>query len=462
MRRVGQVVLGAILALVMLMPARAAEEPRDEPLGEDEQLDPRWDTSGRFYLYFRGGENLIVNDEFVQDVDFDTPDGINFNLGVGIGYDIDRHWSVEIEGDGTEPDLRDQRTGRKINEFSNITLIPAARFRWPIGDGRFVPYLVGGVGISLNDVNDSANLRLKVKAQETNVVGTLGIGFDYFLTENVSVGFVTQSFIHSDIATSFKNSDDPSQNRSGSANLTSVAFLGHIRLYPGQNAASEGGLKWLVADHGPFDDGQRRYYLMALAGTHQFFNDGVGGDVTMEAPGGANWALGGAGGVNLTKHWGFEIGLWNTDVNLNAPGLGKFGELSNFTVMPQARYRWQFLQGRLVLFGTGGVGVAWNAVNDQRDTLPKFYGGNKVTTARSPRVIVQDVVLAGSIGAGIEYFLNSNLSVALSLPYNMYADAHTKVQQRDLSTGQPIGKASYSSVKYSGLTPQLQIRAYLP
>jgi len=434
--------------------AAVEEEPQ-------QQLDPRWDTSGRFYLYFRGGENLIVDDEFVDDVEFDTPNGINFNLGVGIGYDIDRHWSVEIEGDGTEPDLRDQRTGRKINEFSNITLIPAVRFRWPIGDGRFVPYAVGGVGMSINDVNDSANLRLKVKAQSTNVVGTLGLGFDYFLAENVAVGFVTQSFIHSDISTSFRNTDDPSQNRSGSANLSSVAFLAHIRLYPGQNAASEGGLKWLHADHGPFDEGQRRYYLMALAGTHQFFNDGVGGDVTMEAPGGANWTLGGAGGVNLTEHWGFEIALFNSDPNLNAPGLGKFGELSNFTVLPQARYRWQFLQGRLVVFGTGGVGVAWYTVNDQRDTLPKF-SGNNVTTARSPRVTVDDVVIAGSVGAGIEYFLNSNLSVALSLPYTMYGNAHTKVQQRSLATGQPVGKASYSSVKYSGLTPQLQIRAYLP
>jgi opacity protein-like surface antigen len=450
-------VLGAVQVLVLAVAAAAwaaAEEP-------GQQLDERWDTSGRFYIYFRGGENLLIDDEFTPDVEFDTPNGINFNLGVGLGYDIDRHWSIEIEGDGTEPDIRDERTGLKVSEFSNITLIPAVRFRWPIGDGRFVPYAVGGVGMSINDVNDTANLRIKVRAEDTNVVGTLGVGFDYFLTENVSVGFATQSFIHSDIDTSFENTDDPKQDRSGTANLTSVAFLAHIRLYPGQNAASDGGLGWLLADHGPFDEGQRRYYLYALAGTHQFFNDDVGGDVTMEAPGGANWLLGGAGGLNLTHHWGFEIQLFNTETNLNAPGFGKFSEFSNFTVLPQARYRWQFLDGRLVLFGTGGVGVSFNVVNDQRQTLPKFVGGNRVTTGRTPKVDVDGTTLAGGIGAGIEYFLNRNLSIAISVPYYIYQNIHTKVQQRSLS-GQPVGKASYSSIKYSGIGPQLQIRAYLP
>jgi len=46
-----------------------------------------------------------------------------------------------LKAQGTESDVRSDSLG-KLEEYSNIVMVPTHRFRWPLGpDRRLVPYL---------------------------------------------------------------------------------------------------------------------------------------------------------------------------------------------------------------------------------------------------------------------------------------------------------------------------------
>src|SRR5262245_23525157 len=125
--------VGALCALAC---AAWAEEPQD---GRTTRLD----DSGRLYLQALSGANFVLDTPFAGDVDISkNPDDV---LGGAIGYNIDRSWGLELQIQGTEPDLRSASHG-KIRELSIITAVPAVRYRWHLADDRLVPYVTGGIG----------------------------------------------------------------------------------------------------------------------------------------------------------------------------------------------------------------------------------------------------------------------------------------------------------------------------
>jgi opacity protein-like surface antigen len=242
-------------------------------------------------------------------------------------------------------------------------------------------------------------------------------------------------------------------------NLTSVALLVHIRLFPGQQGSPDGSKRrrLLIADHGPFDTEERRYYLYGAAGDMIFLDDEFGGGVLLQAPGGANWLLGGGLGVNLDRRWGLEVQLVNSDPNMKIGVIGQFAEMSNFVVLPQVRYRWHLRGGRLVPFVMAGIGVTFNDINDRRSVVDVYPSG----VQRTPVVDVDGTSVVGSVGIGIEYFLNHNLSFGLALPFYFYPDWDTSVQQRGPNGGL-IGSPVESSMNFSGLAPMVRLTAYIP
>jgi opacity protein-like surface antigen len=325
-----------------------------------------------------------------------------------------------------------------------------------------VPFLTAGLGFSLNDVNDSSKPRIKIKGDDSTIAGTLTAGFDYFLVPNVAVGGSVHSWIYPDMDTSVIIRDDFNRvifTDESKMNLTSVALLVHIRLFPGQAASADGSRsrRLFLADHGPFDTEERRYYLYGTAGNMIFLDDDFGGGISLQSPGGVNWLLGGGLGVNLGRRWGLEVQLVNSDPNMKTGAIGKFAEMSNFVVLPQVRYRWQFLDGRLVPFVMAGIGVTFNDINDRRSVVDVYPSD----VERTPLVDVDGSSVVGSVGVGIEYFLNHNLSFGLAVPFYFYPDWDTSVQQRGPNGGL-IGSPVESTMNYSGPAPMARLTAYIP
>ena len=106
---------------------------------------------------------------------------------------------------------------------------------------------------------------------------------------------------------------------------------------------------------------------------------------------------------------------------------------------------------------TAGLGVALKNINDRRTMVDEFGKGAR----RTPAVEVDETSIAGAIGVGIEYFLNHNISVAFALPFYIYPDWDTSVQQRNKAGG-PVGPLVRSSYNFSGVTPMVRLTAYIP
>lgn len=454
--------LAAIVTLGAVDAARAepeADAPAASKRPSESSRERYWDAQ-RFYFWFQTGETAIVDQHVVGDIRFDTPNGINVMLGGGGGYNIDENWSVEFQGHGTEPDLRSKSLG-KVREFSNITLLPSARFRLPIDGGPWVPWLSAGAGWSMNDVNDDANSRVNLEGDESTVAGSVAVGLDYFISSNVALGLSVQGLIYPDQNATFtyRNANNRITRRAQDEfNLSSINTLAHIRLFPGQQGSPDGkkNRTFLFADEGPFDTDEVRLYLYLFGGhTQQFAND-FGGPLTLEAPGDFNATLGGALGINIDRHWGAEIQLMNTDPNMEGSPYGKIAEVSNFTVLPMARFRWPFLGGRLVPSIRAGVGYATFEINDKRGWVDVLnFNGTAARSVHTPAVSVQSPSVAGSVQPALEYFLNHNLSIGVSLPLYLYPNADTTVKE----VGKPRVKGS---TNLSGIAGLLEIRSYLP
>lgn len=464
MRQVGGTRMGSWSGVLVLAVAAALIAPGvvaadDHEASTEERTERYWDAK-RFYFWFQTGHTAILDEHVVDDVDFATPNGINVVLGGGGGYNLDENWSLELQGHGTEPDVRSVTYG-KVTEFSNITILPGVRFRWPIDGGPWVPWISAGIGGSLNDVNDTANARIKLETEDTTIAGSVAIGFDYFLGDNVAVGLSFQSLIYPDQEVTYQVRNDRGRviiNDRDDMNLTSVNALAHLRIFPGQQGSPDGRKKrrFLFADEGPFDTDDIRGYFYLFGGHTEMFHTEFGGPIEMEAPGDFNATLGGGLGFNFDRHWGAEVQLMNTDPNMDGHPYGKFAELSNFTVLPMVRFRWPFLDGRLVPFVRAGVGAAFFEINDKRGNIdiPNF-DGTSARTVQTPQVSVRNRSVATSVQFGLEYFLNRNLSFGVSVPLYIYPELDTRVKE----VGKPLQRGK---VDFSGVGGLLEIRAYLP
>jgi opacity protein-like surface antigen len=439
-----------LCALVLAVPTGtwAEETPAAAPA-------PALDDTGRLYFDFVTGMNFTLDEHFAGDVDVSAePDLL---LGGSVGYNISRHWGVELQFQGGEPDLRSASRG-KIREISVITVVPAARYRWHLLEDRLVPYITGGVGASFSDVNEDAKPFTRADSDATTIVGSLSAGFDYFVSQNVAVGLEGRYLIHpnQDAEVSFQ------AGRGGrvthfmdSLNLTSISLLAQIRFFPGQQAGPDGDRTLFLADHGPFDTDERRFYLAGFFGYDFLFDKNAGGGVKLRDKGGDfNITKGGAIGVNFDGHWSAEVQLLETPLTLRTNDLSKIAEVDDTAILPTLRYRVPLLGGRLVPFLSAGLGVGYLIVNDPRVVVEVPNGRGGAREVRSPKWDPESPRIVGSVGAGVEYFLNHHLSVGLYTPFHFYQGADTTVRFAN-------GKTLTGKADFTGFLTLLQLKAYL-
>jgi opacity protein-like surface antigen len=459
-RRLGRVAGAAVLAAAVLArPAAPADEApaTDGAPAPDEGL-PIHDT-GRFYFYIQNGHRFLLDDHVVSDADFTQPNGFDYVLGGGGGYNLTDHWSLEFQAHGTEIDLRSESLG-KLEEYSNITMMPAVRFRWPLGrERRVVPFVSGGVGWSLNDDNDQHKPKVKIEADDGTIVGSLAAGLDYFLNPNVAIGFSAHSLIYPDQEARITVRDQANRitfDRETSFNQSSISLLAHVRLFPGQpgTPGNPGLRRLLFADHGPFDTDERRVYLYALGGHTAMFDRDFGGDVEFADPGDFNATLGAGIGVNLDRHWGVELQFFDVAPNIDATPFGKFNEVDNLTFLILGRFRWPCMRDRLVPWVTAGLGAGTFDLNDSRSFVDVQLRQGGAVTGRPPGLGIDSTAFAGQVGVGVEYFLNHHLSVGVAVPVYLYTDLSTRIERNNRP---PVG----GSANFSGVAPQVQVKAYL-
>ena len=407
-----------------------------------------WDT-GRLSLDFMAGQSWLLDDKVAPGITLKGPGGPNPLLGGSIGYAISEHWGIELQAQFTEMDVRSD-AGDKLAEYANLTLMPVARFRWPVGDGRWVPWATGGIGASFNEPNDRTSATTSIRTEGTTIAGTLAVGIDYFLTDDVVLGVGLHSFIYPDQDTEVTSRDSQGRvtHTNGTLNYTSLALLGHVRMLLGEAAGDGRPRRLFFADRGPFDTGERRFYGVGLFGAQRLVDDGFGGDVSVKTAS-STATVGGALGMNFDAHWGAEVQMLVVDRILEATGRGKLGELSTWTVVPTLRFRYPFLDGRLVPFWTAGVGLGFVRPNDHQ---PYFVSD---PTLRTPSVFAGGPGVVGTVGVGIEYFLNRHLSAGLAIPVQFGPGVGTTVTY-------PGGAPVHGHFTGTSVGATFRLTAYVP
>jgi outer membrane protein W len=414
-----------------------------------------FDDSERLYFWFESGMNFTLQRHFAGDIRVVPQSAVELNLGGGVGYNINEHWGVEFQANGVDPWLRSESLGA-VKRIAVMNFVPAVRYRWHLYDGQLVPYLTGGVGVSTNDVHGNFSPFASASSTQTTVVGSLSAGFDYFISENVAAGLDFRSVIHPSqdaVATYINPRTGRIREIDDSTNLTALSLLAHIRVFPGQPLGAEGGRKFFLADHGPFDTDEMRGYVTGLFGYDFIWDKNAGSGVHLRDKGGdANLTKGGAVGMNFDGNWGAEVQLLWTMLNIRQATGPRFAKLDVFEVLPVLRYRYPLLDGRLVPFLIGGIGTAFLDTSEDR---PNFESRDGRQVIVYPHFDPGGPAIVGVLGVGIEYFLNHHLSVGLIVPVHIYSTVDTSLKRTGHQT-------QTGTADLTGVEPMLQLKAYIP
>ncbi len=340
-------------------------------------------TKPRTYLGLRGADSNPVTD-------------IHDAWGVSFGQDLSPHLSLELAGDCYEKSF--QPSGHPVlGEYAIWAFVPQMRLRYPLLHGRLIPYVLGGVGGAFTEFNDRKphGFGHEIRTDSSAAIGSIGAGLDYFVSRNITLGF---EFKYLASTRQHASVDGQSSALFASAPLLMVSIRVHS---PELDSAP------LLNDDGA---PSTRWYFGPRIGGARLVRDSIFPHVQAKPEpsafsGGFNQLFGFVAGLNAGRHWSGEISFEGFETVLDVEGLGPVGEYAVFAVLPQVRLRLPQLNGRLVPYGLAGVGLGYSEFNDR-----KPRGANLKIEGESFGV-------SASLGAGLEYFLTSNLSVHLESRY---------------------------------------------
>ena len=355
------------LALVILSAAPASAQDSERP---------------RYYLHLRGQDTNPITE-------------VHDHWGLSLGANLGRWWGAELSMDTFERHI--DRHGHTIGEYGVVGLIPQVRLRYPLLGDRLVPYVVGGVGVALTEFNDSKP-RIPASdvrgASKTLPVATLGVGIEYYFADNLAVGVELKHMFAED--QTFRVNGERHSQEVASTFLTLGLRLLVPELMPPAAAP-------------PPEPAAARLYLGirfggAIATDRHNFSTA---DIRPEPPayfGTANQFVGGALGVDFGRYLGVELAADGYEVVLADDGRSLI-EAAIMHLIPQLRVRYPVLDGRLVPYALAGVGAGYVELNDRKQP------GLGVDIDASKWGV------AAALGAGVEYFVASNIAFGLEARY---------------------------------------------
>jgi opacity protein-like surface antigen len=312
--------------------------------------------------------------------------------GLTFGYNLGPHWGAELAVDFVEADLKIPGLTNRIGEYGTWTIIPQVRYRWPVRNGTIVPYVVGGAGIGIGELNDRDALRSNVPfggSSDITPVGALGIGVEAFVNRNIALGVEAKHIFGLRTDVSF-------QGQNHRLNADQTLLSASMRVFLDEPAPSEATMR--DARQGNRFYAQLRTGGALLPGADDF------SALTIQSPERVYFGFG--VGVNLTENWGIEAGGDYWEPELRAPGFGEVGEYALWTVLAHARYRYPLGDGRVVPYALAGGGIGWSQSNDRRLPADVY-----------PLVQETHASVVGSVGAGIEYMFNRSVALGVEGRY---------------------------------------------
>ena len=152
-------------------------------------------SAWRFFFGVRVGGSIRTDDAWVRGVHLipepsAVGDTLNQTGALSLGADFRNGWGIELAADSLEHGIQVEDIGT-VGEYGMGVVIPYLRLRCPLGNGRWQPYLMAGVGAAYGEFNDAkqAGAGLHVNAKGFYPALGVGGGIEYFVARNFSFNF---------------------------------------------------------------------------------------------------------------------------------------------------------------------------------------------------------------------------------------------------------------------------------
>ena len=323
--------------------------------------------------------------------------------GVAVGVNFNRYVGLELAGDNYEKTVKPPGYD-ELGEYAVWSFVPQLRLRYPLMNGRLVPYVIGGVGGAFTQFNDRKppGFGVSVKTESASIIGSFGGGLEYFVSDNISLGFEMKYLAGSEQTLGV---DGKSYHISPSGPLMMVSVrLYYPELSPAPLAES--------VERPP-----SRFYAGLRAGgalpVHNEIFSGIKAQTEPPAYGDTlDQLFGFVVGANFGRHLGGELSVEGFETMLNLDDVGGIGEYAVVAIIPQIRVRYPLLDGRVMPYAVGGVGLGYQEFNDRKPAGADLS------------IVEQKYGVAASVGAGIEYFLTSNIAFNFETRY-LFSRGHS-------------------------------------
>lgn len=147
-----------------------------------------------------------------------------------------------------------------------------------------------------------------------------------------------------------------------------------------------------------------------------FMDKSSQGSLTLESPSGQQFAAI-AAGFDWGRYWGFEFNIDRFESDISSPLYGKLADYDIWTGMANLRLRYPIPELRLQPYAILGAGLSLAESNDRNVLNAGIPFGSSLST--SPVV---------GIGAGVDYFLASNVAFGLEVKHRAFARSTVQFQ----------------------------------
>ena len=193
----------------------------------NEAVPPSRDSDKfRTYVNVRGGKAIYTGPNSAKSSGLALESSSGPMIAGGFGANLSRYWGAELAFEYARAQVISPTMG-KITGYPVWTILGLIRTRYPLADGKFVPYIVlgGGAGMSEEGDNDVPQSQSGFNgSRQTTLVGAAGAGFDYFVQDNVALTF--------EIRDTFSFDTDVTLNGTPvTLDLGYVSFTGGLRVF---------------------------------------------------------------------------------------------------------------------------------------------------------------------------------------------------------------------------------------
>lgn len=342
----------------------------------------------RFYLGVREGESNPITK--ANDV-----------ASVSLGASFNRYLGAEFSVDSYELYLDTPSQGR-VAELGVLGLLPQVRLRYPLLGDRLVPYFLAGGGLAIAQINDaSVPTEWANSGSLTSLrsMGAVGGGVEYFISHDIALGVEGKYLITG------SNVYDAEGTKNGVDMNVGILTFGLRAFYPE-----------LHGDERSFAAARRarRFYLnVRFGGAVRRAGDVFPGIRTEpeQSMFGSNfdplYAV--SLGAQLGEIFDLELSGSNYELRFEIPSAGSV-EYAVFPLLLQPKLHLPLSDLHVDPYVLAGVGAEVVEVNET--------GGSSVTIEGN------GVDVIGALGAGVDYFLTSDIAFGLEAKY-LFSRGHT-------------------------------------